>query len=69
MRHTRLQNEKEVLGFFVSGHPLDKYREKLRNLKVVDTATACEMKPEPQRFRRGQPSRRTKSRSPASSPG
>jgi len=52
--HTRLQNEKEVLGFFVSGHPLDKYREKLRNLKVVDTATACEMKPEPQQYRRGQ---------------
>ncbi len=52
--HTRLQNEKEVLGFFVSGHPLDKYREKLRNLKVVDTATAIEMKPEPQVFRRGQ---------------
>jgi DNA polymerase-3 subunit alpha len=50
---TRLQNEKEVLGFFVSGHPLDKYREKLRNLKVVDTAQACEMKPEPQVFRRG----------------
>jgi DNA polymerase-3 subunit alpha len=52
--HTRLQNEKEVLGFFVSGHPLDRYREKLRNLKVVDTASACEMKPEPQVFRRGQ---------------
>ncbi|MEO7028202.1 MAG: DNA polymerase III subunit alpha [Acidobacteriaceae bacterium] len=52
--HTRLQNEKDVLGFFVSGHPLDKYREKLRNMKVVDTATACEMKPDPQVFRRGQ---------------
>ncbi len=52
--HTRLQNEKEVLGFFVSGHPMDKYREKLRNLKVVDTAVACEMKPEPQSFTRGQ---------------
>ncbi len=51
--HTRLQNEKEVLGFFVSGHPMDKYREKLRNLKTVDTVTACEMKPEPQVFRRG----------------
>ncbi len=50
--HTRLQNEKEVLGFFVSGHPMDKYREKLRNMKVVDTLTACEMKPEPQTFRR-----------------
>jgi len=52
--HTRLQNEKDVLGFFVSGHPLDKYREKLRNMKVVDTVTACEMKPDPQVFRRGQ---------------
>ena len=51
--HTRLQYEKEVLGFFVSGHPLDKYREKLRNMKVVDTATAVEMEPEPQTFRRG----------------
>ena len=52
--HTRLQNEKEVLGFFVSGHPMDKYREKLRNMKAVDTATACEMKPEPVVFQRGQ---------------
>ncbi|HEY4010053.1 MAG TPA: OB-fold nucleic acid binding domain-containing protein, partial [Acidobacteriaceae bacterium] len=51
--HTRLANEKEVLGFFVSGHPMDRYREKLRNLKVVDTATACEMKPEPAVFVRG----------------
>jgi DNA polymerase-3 subunit alpha len=54
--HTRLQNEKDVLGFFVSGHPMDRYREKLRNMKVVDTVTACEMKPEPQQFRRGQDS-------------
>src|SRR5271156_5789022 len=51
--HTRLQSEKEVLGFFVSGHPMDKYREKLRNMKVVTTAQAVEMKPEPQVFRRG----------------
>jgi DNA polymerase III subunit alpha len=43
----RLQAEKEVLGFFVSGHPLDKYAEKLRNLNVVDTATALEMKSAP----------------------
>ncbi len=50
----RLQNEKEVLGFFVSGHPMDKYREKLRNLKVVDTQTALEMKPPPVNYRRGQ---------------
>src|SRR6202012_3819928 len=53
----RLANEKEVLGFFVSGHPLDKYAEKLRNLPgVVDTATALEVKPAPVTFRRGQPS-------------
>ena len=53
----RLQSEKEVLGFFVSGHPLDKYAEKLRNLPgVVDTATALEMKPAPSSGRRGQPS-------------
>src|ERR1700743_1431086 len=51
--HTRLAHEKEVLGFFVSGHPMDRYREKLRNLRVVDTATACEMKPEPAVFVRG----------------
>jgi DNA polymerase-3 subunit alpha len=54
--HTRLQNEKDVLGFFVSGHPLDKYREKLRNMKVIDTVTACEMKVEPVVFRRGEQS-------------
>ncbi len=52
--YTRLSHEKEVLGFFVSGHPLDKYREKLRNLKsVIDAQTACEMKPEPAVFVRG----------------
>jgi DNA polymerase III subunit alpha len=51
----RLQSEKEVLGFFVSGHPLDKYAEKLRNLpSVIDTATAMEMKPAPSTGRRGQ---------------
>jgi DNA polymerase-3 subunit alpha len=44
----RLAAEKEVLGFFVSGHPLDKYAEKLRNLSnVVSTAAALEMKPPP----------------------
>ncbi len=48
----RLQSEKEVLGFFVSGHPLDKYAEKLRNLNVVDTATALEMKVAPSAGRR-----------------
>jgi DNA polymerase-3 subunit alpha len=42
----RLANEKEVLGFFVSGHPLDKYAEKLRNLSgVIPVAEALERKP------------------------
>jgi DNA polymerase III subunit alpha len=42
----RLQNEKEVLGFYVSGHPMGKYAEKLRNIPgVVDTQTALEMTP------------------------
>src|SRR5579872_153475 len=51
----RLQMEKEVLGFFVSGHPLDKYAEKLRNLPgVMDVATALETKPAPSNGRRGQ---------------
>ncbi|MGB6870439.1 MAG: DNA polymerase III subunit alpha, partial [Acidobacteriaceae bacterium] len=51
----RLAMEKEVLGFFVSGHPLDKYAEKLRNLPgVLDVATALETKPAPSNGRRGQ---------------
>jgi DNA polymerase-3 subunit alpha len=41
----RLANEKEVLGFFVSGHPLDKYAEKLRNLTgVISASEALERK-------------------------
>jgi len=52
--HQRLQNEKEVLGFFVSGHPLEKYADKLLNLKVLTTQEALETKPEPVSYRRGQ---------------
>ena len=51
----RLQAEKEVLGFFVSGHPLDKYADKLHNLPgVMDTAAALEAKPSPPPTRRGE---------------
>ncbi len=47
----RLANEKEVLGFFVSGHPLDKYSEKLKNLTgVISTAEALERKPPEKRW-------------------
>jgi DNA polymerase-3 subunit alpha len=50
----RLANEKEVLGFFVSGHPLDKYAEKIRNLTgVITVAEALERKPPERRW--GQP--------------
>ncbi len=42
----RLAAEKEVLGFFVSGHPLDKYAEKLKNLGgIITVANALERKP------------------------
>jgi DNA polymerase-3 subunit alpha len=47
----RLANEKEVLGFYVSGHPLDKYAEKIRNLPgVISTADALERKPPERRW-------------------
>jgi DNA polymerase-3 subunit alpha len=36
--HTRLANEKEILGFFITGHPLEKYREKLEDLRALSTA-------------------------------
>jgi DNA polymerase III subunit alpha len=35
--HTRLANEKEILGFFISGHPLEKYRDKLEDLRAMST--------------------------------
>ncbi|HMG85720.1 MAG TPA: DNA polymerase III subunit alpha [Terracidiphilus sp.] len=47
----RLANEKEVLGFFVSGHPLDKYADKIKNLSgVISTADALERKPAERRW-------------------
>jgi DNA polymerase III subunit alpha len=47
----RLANEKEVLGFFVSGHPLDKYADKIKNLSgVISTADALERKPPERRW-------------------
>jgi DNA polymerase-3 subunit alpha len=42
--HTRLANEKEILGFFITGHPLEKYREKLENLRALSTAELGAMK-------------------------
>jgi DNA polymerase-3 subunit alpha len=42
--HQRLTAEKEILGFFVSGHPMEKYREKLSDLNALDTEAICAMK-------------------------
>jgi len=42
--HTRLANEKEILGFFITGHPLDKYRDKLEDLRALSTSELCAMK-------------------------
>jgi DNA polymerase-3 subunit alpha len=40
-----------VLGFFVSGHPLDKYANKIKNLAgVISTAEALERKPPERRW-------------------
>jgi len=42
--HVRLANEKEILGFFITGHPLDKYRDKLEDLRALSTAELAAMK-------------------------
>ncbi len=38
----RLQREKEMLGFFISGHPLDKYREEMTLFDGVNTSNLKE---------------------------
>src|SRR5690606_23714298 len=40
----RLQREKEILGFFISGHPLDRYREELGLFDRVHTANLKEFR-------------------------
>jgi DNA polymerase-3 subunit alpha len=42
--HVRLANEKEILGFFITGHPLEKYKEKLEDLHALGTQDICDMK-------------------------
>jgi len=41
--HTRLSAEKEILGFFISGHPLEKYRDKLEDLRALSTQELAAM--------------------------
>ena len=36
--------EKEILGFFVTGHPLEKYSEKLLDFHALTTTQICELK-------------------------
>ena len=42
--HTRLAAEKEILGFFITGHPMEKYREKLADLNALSTEDISAMK-------------------------
>ena len=42
--HTRLAAEKEILGFFITGHPLEKYRDKLLNLRALSSGDLAGMK-------------------------
>jgi DNA polymerase-3 subunit alpha len=38
----RLTREKEILGFFISGHPLERFREEVRVFEGVNTANLTE---------------------------
>ncbi len=42
--HQRLAAEKEILGFFITGHPLEKYRDKLLDFNALDTQAIGAMK-------------------------
>jgi len=42
--HTRLAAEKEILGFFITGHPMEKYKEKLADLNALSTEDIAAMK-------------------------
>jgi DNA polymerase III subunit alpha len=41
---TRLAAEKEILGFFITGHPLEKYKDKLTDLNALSTEDISAMK-------------------------
>src|SRR3984885_497085 len=42
--HMRLAAEKESLGFFITGHPMQKYKEKLADLNALSTEDIAAMK-------------------------
>ncbi len=43
--HTRLAGEKEMLGFFITGHPLEKYRDKLLDFgaRTIEDVSAMKL--------------------------
>ena len=42
--YTRLAYEKEILGFFITGHPLEKYKDKLADFNAKTTEEVLSMK-------------------------
>jgi len=42
--HQRLAAEKEILGFFITGHPLEKYRDKLLDFNALTTTEIADLK-------------------------
>src|SRR5205085_2311501 len=40
----RLAAEKEVLGFFITGHPLEKYQSKLEDFRSLNTEAIAALK-------------------------
>jgi DNA polymerase-3 subunit alpha len=42
--HQRLSYEKEVLGFFITGHPLEKYKDKLQDFNALTAEAISAMK-------------------------
>ena len=42
--HQRLAAEKEILGFFITGHPLEKYSDKLAGLNALGVSEISAMK-------------------------
>src|SRR5450432_3439489 len=45
--HTRLSYEKEILGFFITGHPLEKYADKLADFHAKTVEEVMTMKSTP----------------------
>jgi DNA polymerase-3 subunit alpha len=42
--HLRLASEKEILGFFITGHPLEKYKDKIEDFRALTTEEIAALK-------------------------